>query len=103
MSLSLDVIGTIVLLISGISLLGFLRHRTPSALVRLCGSALLLVMVLTHIAEQFRLLPSMGWGRPGTAGHYVDLVSAFGGLALYCSGLIAGMMARSRLEHHLGQ
>ena len=46
------------------------------------GSACLLVMVLTHVAEALHLLPDMGWGLPNSPGHYVDLFSAVSGIVL---------------------
>lgn len=96
MNLKFASIGLIVVLISGWSLFEFAKNRRRSTLIQLCGCGLLLVMVLTHVAEQFRLLPAMGWGRPDTAGHYVDLVSAAGGFALYCGGQIASLFGRWR-------
>jgi len=44
--------------------------------LQLFGLAFLIVVVLTHVAEQFHLLPWMGWGQPKSPGHYVDLASA---------------------------
>jgi hypothetical protein len=35
-----------------------------------------MIVVLTHIAEAFHIFPAMGWGKPNSAGHYLDLVSA---------------------------
>ena len=46
------------------------------------GSACLLVVVLTHVAEAWHFLPSMGWGLPNSPGHYLDLFSAVSGIAL---------------------
>lgn len=96
MNLKLAIIGVIVVLISGLSLVEFVENRTRSALVQLCGCGLLVVMVLTHVAEKFRMLPAMGWGHPDTAGHYLDLASAGGGFALYCGGQIASLFGRWR-------
>jgi hypothetical protein len=95
---NLAIVAMIVLLTSGMSVFGFLKNRTTWTLVRLCGSALLLVMVLTHVAERFQLLPAMGWGRPGTAGHYLDLASAVSGVVLFCGGYIVSVVTwlRSR-------
>lgn len=102
MNLKLAIIGVIVVLISGLTLFKFFKNRSRSTLVQLCGCGLLLVTVLTHAAEQFRVLPAMGWGRPGTAGHYVDLVSVAAGFALCCGGQIAGLAGRLayRTAHH---
>ena len=48
----------------------------------LFGSACLIVVVLTHVAEAFHILPAMGWGLPSSVGHYLDLASAILGCAL---------------------
>jgi hypothetical protein len=56
----------------------------------------LVVVVLTHVAERFDLLPAMGWGLPNSPGHYLDLVSAVLGIALLVSGLIAYGIKRDR-------
>jgi hypothetical protein len=42
----------------------------------------LTVVALTHVAEQFHILPGMGWGLPDSPGHYLDLVSAISGAVL---------------------
>lgn len=68
MSFKFAIVAVIVVLIAGLSLFEFVNKRTRSTLVQLCGCGLLLVMVLTHVAEQFRLLPEMGWGRADTPG-----------------------------------
>ena len=51
------------------------------------GCTLLLVMVLTHVAERWHLFPSMGWGQPASPGHYLDLVGAVGGVAFLVAAL----------------
>ena len=61
----------------------------------LFGSACLIIVVLTHVAEAFHILPSMGWGLPNSAGHFLDLVSA----ALGCTLLLLGFFV-SALKRH---
>jgi hypothetical protein len=51
-------------------------------LLLLIGSGFLIIVVFTHVAEAFHILPAMGWGRPNSAGHYLDLVSAILGCTL---------------------
>jgi hypothetical protein len=46
------------------------------------GTACLVVVILTHIAEVFHIFPSMGWGQPRSAGHYLDLAGAILGCTL---------------------
>ena len=57
------------------------------------GCGCLIVVVLTHVAERFAILPSMGWGLPNSPGHYLDLICAVAGVALL---LAAGVV---RLLH----
>ncbi len=71
------------------ALILWLRTRRVTAAVQLLGAAGILLVVLTHLAEAERLLPFMGWGRPGTAGHYLDLVSAVVGATLFPGGYLA--------------
>ena len=54
------------------------------------GAGCLLVSVLTHVAEQWDILPGMGWGLPNSPGHYLDLISAVSGIGL----LVAAGLAR---------
>jgi uncharacterized membrane protein len=66
----------------------FLRNRTLSSLLQLGGSGCLLIVVLTHVCEALHLLPTMGWGKPDSLGHYIDLSSAVLGVALLSNGYI---------------
>jgi len=70
------------------SVASFARERTGSRFVQLFGSFCLVVVVLTHVAEELRLLPGMGWGLPNSAGHYLDLGSAIVGLTLMPLGYV---------------
>lgn len=47
-----------------------------------------LVVVLTHVAEHWHLLPGMGWGLPKSPGHYLDLFSAVAGTVLFLAALL---------------
>lgn len=89
---SLAIIGVVVLLICSASLSSFLKSRSRPSLVQLVGSGLLLVMVLTHVAEHFHLLIAMRWGSPDSIGHYLDLVSAVGGVCMLCCGYLTKLM-----------
>jgi hypothetical protein len=60
------------------------------------GSACLLIVVLTHVAETFHIFPAMGWGLPNSIGHYLDLVSAILGVALLLIGFIATALTRRK-------
>jgi hypothetical protein len=75
------------------SVVSFARERTGWRAVQLVGSFCLVVVVLTHVAEAFDLLPGMGWGLSNTPGHYLDLCSAVTGLILLPLGYV---LARRR-------
>ena len=53
-------------------------------------------VVLVHAAETFELLPSMGWGKHDTIGHYIDLASALGGSILLAIGYIGRRIRAKR-------
>ncbi len=66
-----------------------MMHRHAAALpLQLVGAAGLVVVVLTHVCEAHHLFPSMGWGLRHSAGHYLDLTSAFLGLTLLPAGFL---------------
>ena len=94
---SLIGIGALVLLALCASAIAFAREKTALACLQLIGSALLAVMVCTHFAETFHLIPQMGWGLPHSAGHYIDLLSAWGGAALFALGYFLRKLARRRV------
>lgn len=52
------------------------------------GCACWVVVILTHVAERWRILPGMGWGLPDSPGHYLDLLSAIGGAMLLTAALV---------------
>ena len=60
------------------------------------GSACLMIVVLTHIAEAFHIFPAMGWGKPNSAGHYLDLVSAILAATLLPLGFAAIAISRRK-------
>jgi hypothetical protein len=93
---ALLIIGSTAALLAAVSTTSVIRKPDPAGLVQLAGSVLLLIMMLTHVAEAFSLLPQMGWGRPGTPGHYLDLVSAVTGLALLVSGVSLRVLGTGR-------
>jgi hypothetical protein len=65
-------------------------------LLQILGLACLAIVVLTHVAEAFHLFPTMGWGQPNSAGHYVDLVSAILACTLLPLGLIGSAFRRRK-------
>src|SRR5215472_2134112 len=95
-----------VLLVLGIAMFGllwrsvrlFVRKKTASSILQFAGASCLVIVVLTHVAEAFRLLPAMGWGLPHSPGHYLDLFSALLGLTLLPLGLLLDLRTRRRVR-----
>jgi len=74
----------------------FFREKTVWSALQLFGSGSLVVVVLTHVAELFRLFPSMRWGLPDGVGHYVDFGSAALGLTLFPLGYFVDALKARR-------
>lgn len=89
MKFTLVLIGLVVCGLLWVSIRGVARHRTGWRLLQLWGAVCLGVVVLAHFAEEFHLLPGMGWGLPHSSGHYIDLTSAVLGLILFPAGVCA--------------
>lgn len=87
-------IGILVAVIFAASSIRLARDRMASAAVQVVGASGLVMVVLAHLAETFRWLPAMGWGRPDSVGHYLDLVSAIMGVTLLLLGYLAGALHR---------
>ena len=76
-----------------------MKKPGAAAVLLLLGSGCLIVVVLAHVAEALHIFPSMGWGLPDSAGHYLDLVSAILGCALLLLGFrIALLAARNEVR-----
>jgi ABC-type glycerol-3-phosphate transport system permease component len=86
MSIVMVVVGVTVAALFFGSAIAFARDRNRWRFMQLVGSVFLVVVVLAHVAEEFRLLPGMGWGRPDSPGHYLDLFSAIAGVILLSLG-----------------
>ena len=78
---------SVSLLLAGSTVL-FFRVRGAFALLQLLGASCLMIVVLAHVSEAADLFPRMEWGRPHSAGHYVDLWSAVLGLTLFPVGYL---------------
>jgi hypothetical protein len=81
MNPTLVVVGSLIVLVFDISAFAFAKERD-----QLLGAVLLVMVVFTHVAETFHLFPSMGWVFSESPGHYIDLISAVGGLILLPTG-----------------
>lgn len=77
----------------------FAKEKTAGAFLQLVGAGFLIVVVLTHVAEELRLFPWMGWGLADSVGHYVDLVSAIAGLILFPLGYVFRRLARRKISN----
>ena len=64
--------------------------------LQLFGATCLVIVVLTHVAETFRLFPGMGWGLPNSPGHYLDLASAILGCTLLALGLLGSAFTQRK-------
>jgi hypothetical protein len=76
------------------STLQFSRGKRIVALLQLIGAASLMVVVIAHVCEALGWLPWMQWGLEHSVGHYIDLVAAIGGLALFPIGYLFGALTR---------
>ncbi len=72
----------------------FWRRRESMRLLQLVGAGGLVMVALVHICEALQLFPFMGWGSPQSAGHYLDLLSALVGLALFPLALLLQLLTR---------
>ena len=75
-------VGIPVCIAVGASIASFVEEKTGMALTQLVGASFLLVVIFAHVSEAFGFIASLGWGRPNTLGHYIDLVSAIAGAIL---------------------
>jgi hypothetical protein len=62
----------------------------------LAALACFAIVILTHVAERFHMFPAMGWGRPDSPGHDLDLASAVLGIGLLVAGSITFAIKRGR-------
>ena len=69
-------------------------------LLQIFGAVCLVIVLLTHVAERFDLLPGMGWGLPRSPGHYLDLVSAILGCILLPLGFLGHAFMRRKDSRH---
>ena len=83
-----------VSLLFGGSLISFNRGRTGWTLLQLLGSACLVLVVLSHIAEGLHLLAWMHWGARNSVGHYLDLGSAILGVSFFPVGFFGNVLTR---------
>jgi hypothetical protein len=88
------VIGVPILLLFVLSFVRWTRMPTVSGAFPVLGAACLLAMVLTHVAEALRLFPAMGFGQRHSAGHYLDLISTYLGIAFLVAASLCPLLKR---------
>src|SRR5215510_813324 len=67
----------------GVSLALFLTRRTRTSVLQALACSCFGIMALTHVFEAFAIFPKLGWGKPRSVGHYIDLVAALSGIVLF--------------------
>lgn len=72
----------------GVCAVLLLTRRGLSSTLQALGLGCFGVMALTHVFERFSILPELGWGRPQSVGHFIDLVAALLGVALVTAGFV---------------
>ncbi len=87
---------TLALVLTAGALILWLRARRIPALLQLIGAAGLLLVAVAHLAEVGHLLPFMGWGRPDSVGHHLDLAGAIVGGTLCPAGYLAHALTSRR-------
>ena len=81
------------LLLAG-SIVLFFKEWSASSFLQLLGAGGLALVVLTHFAEAFDLLPWMRWGLDNSLGHYLDLGSAALAVTLFPTGYLIYALGR---------
>ena len=72
----------------GVCVVLFLTRRGLSSTLQALGIGCFGVMALTHVFEKFSILPDLGWGRPHSVGHFIDLAAALLGVTLVTTGFL---------------
>jgi len=82
----LALVVTCVLL--AVSVARLLTARSLGSALQAVGVGCFAVVAATHIFEEFSVLPALGWGRPNSVGHFIDLTAALLGVALVAASLL---------------
>ena len=80
------------------SIASLLKEKSARAVIQSLGAGFLMVVVFAHICEGLGLFPSMHWGLPHSAGHYLDFWSAVLGLALFLIGYLLRARTKRQIE-----
>jgi len=77
---------TCVLLV--VSVARLLTGRSLASALQAFGIGCFAIMASTHVLEAFSVLPQLGWGRPGSVGHLIDLTAALLGVGLVAASFL---------------
>lgn len=78
------------------------RQRSTASALLVLAALCFIVVALTHVFEAHRVLTALGWGRPDTLGHYIDLAAAVSAIVFAVVGLvIIAARQRSASSHSL--
>ena len=100
MKVRLLAIGIPVCAILFLTVIKFAKDRSVWRFLQLSGTVFLLVVVLAHVAEAYRLIPWMHWGENDSPGHYLDLFSAILGSILLPLGYVFDVLSRRNRRAH---
>lgn len=75
-----------------------LTRRGLSPALQALGIGCFGVMALTHVFENFSILPELGWGQPHSVGHFIDLIAALLGIALVTTSFLLRHSGRQRSD-----
>jgi hypothetical protein len=77
-------------------------RRGLGSTLQALGIACFAAMALTHFFEAFSILPTLGWGKPHSVGHVIDLVAALLGVSLVMASFLLRHVGRSPGRSDLG-
>src|SRR6266513_1460445 len=84
----------------GVSVVLFRTRRSFASALQAWGIGCFAVMALTHVFEAFSILPALGWGRPHSVGHLIDLVAALLGVTLVTTSFLLRYLGRVARDTH---
>jgi hypothetical protein len=71
-----------------VSVARLLTGRSLASALQAFGLGCFAIMGATHGFEAFSVLPTLGWGRPDSVGHFIDLSAALLGVVLVAASFL---------------
>jgi hypothetical protein len=71
-----------------VSVARLLTGRSLASALQAFGIGCFAIVAATHVFEEFSALPALGWGRPGSVGHFIDLTAALLGVVFVAAGIL---------------